>query len=118
MIKAVHTVWIIVSAGMMAVLAASFVLTPESASHILPPCEWQVEFNRACPLCGMTRSFMHVARGELGQALESNGAGPALYILFVMNEIAMGAALAARLTGALGSKRFKDRKGASCRLQA
>jgi hypothetical protein len=113
--QAVTAVWIILSAGIMVLLAASFVLTPESAARILPPCERQAACGRDCPLCGMTRSFLHTARGELGPALESNRAGPALFMLFVANELALGAAAAARLARRIGGRK---RKGASCRSPA
>jgi hypothetical protein len=118
--RALMAVWIILSAGLMVVLTASFVLTPESAARILPPCEWQVAYDRECPLCGMTRSFIHAARGELGPSLDANRAGLPLFLLFVANEAALGAALTARLAGRIGcrSRNGRSRKGASCRLQA
>ncbi len=107
--KAVFCVWIIVSAGMMTLLAASFALTPERAAEILPPCERQVRCGRPCPLCGMSRSFMHTARGEVGTALDCNLAGPPLFLLFVMNEMALAVVLAGRLAGA---RKFKEERRA------
>lgn len=38
----------------------------------------------SCPGCGLTRSFVAVAHGQLNRAVEYNAVGPALFILCVL----------------------------------
>ncbi|OLP19876.1 hypothetical protein BST81_03280 [Leptolyngbya sp. 'hensonii'] len=37
-----------------------------------------------CPTCGMTRSFMAIARGDLPQAVTEHLLGPVLFIVFLL----------------------------------
>lgn len=85
--QAFFIVWIVVSIAVFLILTASFVLTPETAGKLIPACEWKQNYDRECPLCGMTKSFMHIAGGELDLAREANRAGTFLYFLFLLNEI-------------------------------
>jgi hypothetical protein len=37
-----------------------------------------------CVMCGLTRSFLAMARGEVAAAFQLNGAGPVLYVVMVL----------------------------------
>jgi len=39
---------------------------------VLPTCMSKIVFGRPCPLCGLTRAFSALARGEFGEAQELN----------------------------------------------
>ena len=47
-----------------------------------------------CPTCGMTRSFMAVARGDLGQAIDYHLFGPALFLLLLVAVLHLSCELA------------------------
>lgn len=37
-----------------------------------------------CVMCGLTRSFLAMSRGEVGAAFQFNGAGPLLYVAMLL----------------------------------
>jgi hypothetical protein len=45
----------------------------------LPPCPLRM-LGLACPFCGLTRSFLALARGRVLEALAQNPAGPLLFL--------------------------------------
>ena len=47
----------------------------------LPACQFRQYVGVSCPHCGMTTSFSHIVRGELGAAWMANPAGPPLAII-------------------------------------
>lgn len=47
-----------------------------------------------CPTCGMTRSFMAIARGNWNQAITHHLFGPALFLLFLVVTVHIGLELA------------------------
>jgi hypothetical protein len=50
-----------------------------------------------CPLCGMTRAFVSISRGDLAQALEFNQCSIAVYGIFLANEVCVAAFMARRI---------------------
>lgn len=56
-------------------------LQPNSHGHSthmqlgLPPCGMLARYGRPCPSCGMTTSWSHLMRGEIGSSLNANPAG-------------------------------------------
>lgn len=80
------TAWLIVSAVFLAVLAAPFVLSPQTIISLAPKCEWKVKYGRECVLCGMTTSFILISQGRLNGALERNRGSLPLYSAMVGNE--------------------------------
>lgn len=40
--------------------------------------------DQPCVMCGLTRSFLAMARGDVATAFQLNGAGPALYVVMVL----------------------------------
>jgi hypothetical protein len=47
----------------------------------LPPCGFHQLVGGRCPSCGMTTSWAHLTRGEIGRALQANLAGALLAVL-------------------------------------
>jgi hypothetical protein len=47
----------------------------------LPPCTVRLLFGIPCPSCGMTTSFAYLMRGQLGDAVRANPAGPFLALM-------------------------------------
>lgn len=73
--------------GLLAPLVTACLLTPSPegrGTHQqlgLPPCTIVVLFGRPCPTCGMTTSWAHVVRGQLGAALRANVGGTLLCLI-------------------------------------
>ncbi len=80
--------WLIVSAVILPVLAAPFVLPPNTIFSLAPQCQWKAKYGRECVLCGMTTSFILISEGRLNAALHRNRASIPLYAALVWNECA------------------------------
>ena len=86
-------------------LAMAFVLAPSACGGVTLDGSARLEglcwLHRLagvdCPFCGMSRSFVALAHGQLGAALSFHPAGP---LLFVAMLIAVAAILVAALRGA------------------
>ena len=79
--------WLIL-AGSLAVLALAVVLRVEDDREVVLPvlnlpvpsmCTFQQLFHIDCPGCGMTRSFISLAKGDLSRAWHHN---PTAFLLF------------------------------------
>jgi hypothetical protein len=89
-------------AGLAAIqLAAAAWLAPAGDHVALPDgsplrglCLLHEALAIECPLCGMTRSFVSLAHGDLGAALRFHPAGPLLFVAMV---VFVAAALAVAL---------------------
>jgi hypothetical protein len=81
-----RNVWIdrMVYAGMATSLAASPLLSPHTAASGPVLCPFRRITGMPCPGCGMTRSFVALAHGDLGAALASNRLGPLLMAVFAV----------------------------------
>jgi hypothetical protein len=79
-------------AGVLAAqLGAAAWLTPAANAVTLPDgtpvggmCWFRSAFHVDCPLCGMTRSFVALAHGQLGAAFRFHPAGPLLFATMVV----------------------------------
>ncbi|MGD8239196.1 MAG: DUF2752 domain-containing protein [Armatimonadota bacterium] len=84
-------------AGALVVVLCSLLLSPAEAGYgthqklFLPPCYFHLLTHLKCPLCGLTTSLCHIARGELAAALRANVLGP-IVCLFVLAQIPFRAA--------------------------
>ncbi|MEJ2715548.1 MAG: DUF2752 domain-containing protein [Deltaproteobacteria bacterium] len=87
--------WILAMA--VAAIAGSFLLVPSGGRTLdltvpftgiqipLPAtCLSYRIFGVSCPGCGLTKSFVLTARGNLGGALRANPVGPALYVVCLL----------------------------------
>ena len=84
--KALLISWLIVSAAIVPVLAAPFVLPPRTISSLTPRCEWKARYGRECVLCGMTTSFILISEGRLNDAVGHNRASIPLYAALFWNQ--------------------------------
>ncbi len=87
--KALFIVWIILSGIILVTLASPFLFSTDTINTFVPKCEWKVKYNKECFLCGMTRSFMLISKGDVVKASKTNKFSLSLYMLFVVNEIAV-----------------------------
>lgn len=75
----------------VAVLVLSFLLQSQPGDHVgisflkglqLPPlCMSKELFGISCPGCGLTRSFVHLAHGDVSASINSHRLGPLLALL-------------------------------------
>ena len=85
-----HVVILAMSAG---VLLLAALLNVEAGSTVVVPllqiplpemCYLRRMCGLACPGCGLTRSFISLAHGEVETAFQYNPAGPLLFLLFAI----------------------------------
>ena len=84
--RALLIAWLIVSAAIVPILAAPFVLPPRTIFSLAPRCEWKARYGRECVLCGMTTGFILISEGRLNDATGRNRASIPLYAALVWNE--------------------------------
>jgi hypothetical protein len=79
-------VWAVLFLGPLAVLITAAMLTPTAEGHGthtqlgLPPCGFIVYTGYPCPGCGLTTSFAHMIRLQIGGALGANPFGVLLFL--------------------------------------
>ena len=79
-------VWVIVSVCVAAILIGTCLPAANVVLEISRRCRSPNHGNLDCPLCGMTRSFLAINRGEFDKARSLNKGSIALYASFVLNE--------------------------------
>jgi len=73
--------------ALLTMLITAGTLLPDARGHGthqqlgLPPCTFYMIFQRPCPACGMTTSWVWLLRGEIGHALAANAGGTLLACL-------------------------------------
>ncbi|HEY8428437.1 MAG TPA: DUF2752 domain-containing protein [Sandaracinaceae bacterium] len=78
--------WLVLLAGPLAVLVTAAMLTPAAEGHGthtqlgLPPCGFLVYTGYPCPGCGLTTSFAHMIRLDVGGAFSANPFGIVLFL--------------------------------------
>ena len=78
-------VWIVLAIAIGLLLVSAAALPEDLVTRASPVCQRKARFGVECPLCGMTRDFLSISRGRLGQ-LRNRGSLP-LYIGLVANEV-------------------------------
>lgn len=77
--------------GWVVITGLAFYLKPDPAGHGthtqlgLPPCPSMLFFGKPCPGCGMTTSFAHTVRFEIGPAFGANLFGPLTYWAYTIS---------------------------------
>ncbi len=66
----------------LAILTAGWWMSPAAVENV-PLCWFHYFFHLDCPGCGLTRSFLSMARGDVLGAFRFNAAGPLIYLLFI-----------------------------------
>lgn len=69
-------------------------------------CWFRSVFEIDCPFCGMTRSFVALAHGDLSSALRFHPAGPLLFAAMVVGVVVIVMALARRGRPLVEQRRF------------
>lgn len=82
--------WLAASIVLLPVLTAPFLLPAETIYRLEPVCEWKARHNRECALCGMTRGFLAISRGEFQRASSLNRGSVPLYFGLILNELIAG----------------------------
>ncbi|HEY1554193.1 MAG TPA: DUF2752 domain-containing protein [Kofleriaceae bacterium] len=97
----------------IAQLAAAAWLTPAGAAVTLPDgsplggaCWFHEVFGVPCPFCGMTRSFVSLAHGRIGDAFRFHAAGPLLAVAMVVFVAAVAVTWAKRARPLFGRRGF------------
>lgn len=80
--------WLVVSALILPVLLAPFLLSAGTIGALEPVCQWKARYHRECPLCGMTTAFILISNGKLAEAQGRNRASVPLHAAFLLNECA------------------------------
>ncbi len=82
----IEIVWIIFSVIILGIIMMSYFL-PETLLKLSPVCISKSRFGTECFMCGMTRAFMEISRGNLYSALTLNGLSIFLFSMFVLNTL-------------------------------
>lgn len=80
--------WSLCALGFAPILGAFFFNA--GLPNPLPHCLFQAQFGFPSPSCGLTRSFMAFARGDIGAALSYHLFGPILFLAFMTVAIQSG----------------------------
>lgn len=80
-------VWMILSLAGATLLIAPWLFAEKQIAGWTPVCEWKAKYNRECPACGLTRSFLRLSRGDASGAWSANRAGPPLYVAIAINSV-------------------------------
>lgn len=86
---AILIVWGISGIVLLVPLASPYLLSESEIFAITPVCVSMELYGESCFLCGMTRGFIEISRGNLEKAREFNVYSVALYGAFAVNEIAL-----------------------------
>jgi hypothetical protein len=100
--------WTVLSGIILFALTAPFLLSADTLQAIVPTCEWKAKYNKECSFCGMTTGFGYITQGKFVQARKANRGSLYLYILFLLNEMAMVLALCQGTRKAKGSLACKQ----------
>lgn len=101
---AIVAVWLILSLVGLGVIAAPFLLSEEALLGLGQGLQAPHDAER-CGLCGMTRAFSAISRGEFERARTLNGRAAALFGALAGNVLAAGAYL---ITWAVKGRRKKQ----------
>ena len=93
---ALRIVWGLITLLMLTALALPWVASDAAILARTPRCAAQVRDHAPCALCGMTRAFLALSRGQVRQAQHLNPYSSGLYAGFVVACLAFGWRVGAR----------------------
>jgi hypothetical protein len=79
--------WLVISAVVLVILFAPFLLSDSVITSLSPVCESKARGGPACSLCGMTTAFLLISDGRFDEAHQVNRASVPLYSGFILNEL-------------------------------
>jgi hypothetical protein len=104
---AVVIAWLCLTALTLPAVLAPFFLADDTILDWTPVCERRAKYGEECALCGMTRSFLLIWRGNFGEASERNRAGLPLFFGMAGNQLAAVWLVARRLGRGRNSSRAR-----------
>lgn len=99
LVPALAASWLLLSLFGATAVLAPLVLPARVVLSALPACSSVARGHGPCPACGLTRGFVHVARGELGAASRSHRWALPLYFALSANSVVASAFAIRRLRG-------------------
>lgn len=85
--RALLLAWLCLSGALLPVLLSPWLLPEATLFELAGRCKTGHAGGRTCPLCGMTRAFLLISRGQLDQAKRLNRASVPLYGGMVANDL-------------------------------
>ena len=80
-------VWSILSIIILFILIGPLLLPQDSILELAPGCVSRIKYNKECSLCGMSRAFIAISKGNLEIVYSANKAAVPIYLSFVFNEV-------------------------------
>ena len=87
--KALVIFWIIITSFFFVLLISPFLFQEDVLLSIAPTCESKTLLGQECFLCGMTKSFISISKGDFYQAYRLNNFSIYLYLFFVLNVLSL-----------------------------
>lgn len=91
--------WLVISLIILMILITPFIFSDGTIIALTPECEWRIKYNKNCPLCGMTTSFILISQGRFSEASLANNFSLYLYSIFILNKVAVTIFLTKKLKG-------------------
>lgn len=89
--RALLSAWLAASALLAPMMLAPWLIPEGVLLAVAGKCRSAHHEAKPCPLCGMTRGFLSIARGEWAEAAGRNPASVPLYLSLAGNELAAAA---------------------------
>jgi len=87
--KALVISWIIITSIIFILIISPFLFKGDVLLSISPLCESQTILGQECFLCGMSKSFISISKGNFYQAYRLNNFGIYLYLIFCLNVLSL-----------------------------
>jgi hypothetical protein len=94
---AITSAWLIISAMLLTMFAAPHLMSESTLLSASGAFQLSHHEQEPCLLCGMTRAFIAISRGNLAEAVSFNGLSVALYGVLLANELSAAIFLASRI---------------------
>ena len=85
--RALLLAWLVMAAACSATLIAPLLIPESFLLQLSAAVQAPDHVPGSCPLCGMTRAFIAIARGDFAAAVTLNRGAIPLAVLFVMNAL-------------------------------
>ena len=106
---AITSAWLIVSAILLSVFMAPYFLSESTLLYASEAFALPHHNQEPCFMCGMTRAFIAISRGNLAEAVTFNRWSVALYGILLANELSAAIFLASRIRKLFLSQRAVSR---------
>ena len=86
--KSLFFTWVIISVVVLLIQIAPLILQEEFLLSLTPTCELK-KIGQECFLCGMTKGFIDISKGDFSGAYQVNNFSIYLYLIFCLNIISL-----------------------------